>query len=77
MKMQSRKPNPLQIEVAEIIRTAADYWITTNDLYSPSHFTEHSALFEGMELVGEISESQAELLSKALDDILSVIQELK
>jgi len=33
------KPSPLQREVILAIKNELDYWLTTNDIHSPSHGT--------------------------------------
>ncbi len=71
------KPTHKQIEIAKMVKTLVGYWITTNDITSPTHGSdEHDEL---MKLVYDdiLSEEEIEVIETALNNILYIINKVK
>lgn len=68
------KANTKQISACEEIRSQARFWISTNDLSSPTHFCDISECLNGNDL---LTESEADELENKLIDLLTFVKSLK
>ena len=70
------KPTPRQKQVIELVKKQCDYWLSTNDIHSPSHFTEIENELIGMELDNAINEEQMYLLTDVVAKVWAAIADL-
>lgn len=70
------KPTRRQILVIEALKKQCDYWLTTNDIHSPSHSTDIDSELVSLELDDEITEAEQEILSDAIGNVWEKIASL-
>jgi len=71
------KPNDLQKAVAKIVEQQGQFWQQTNDINSPTHFSDIGESFNSMMALDEIDEDAVDIISTRLTDIFVVIRSLK
>jgi hypothetical protein len=70
------KPTRRQKLVIEALKKQCDYWLTTNDIHSPSHSTDIDSELVLLELDDEINEAEQEILSDAIGNVWDKIASL-
>ena len=70
------KPTCRQILVIEALKKQCDYWLTTNDIHSPSHSTDIDSELVLLEMDGEITEAEQKVLSDAIGNVWKSIASL-
>ena len=72
------KPSPLQCEVILAIKNELDYWLTTNDIHSPSHGTSiENDMFANLPDVDPITLGKLDDIEDATKDLWVSIAKLK
>lgn len=71
------KPNKKQIKACEEIKSQALFWISTNDITSPTHGCDISEMTNNLAIFGNLTESEADELESKLFDLLCFIRTLK
>lgn len=70
------KPSELQKEIIELVISQAKFWMNTNDINSPTHFTDNFEEVEKFVCEDKISDTKAEDLVNALDNLYRVIRDI-
>lgn len=68
------KPNKLHIELCELVGKLARYWRNTNDIDSPTHYSDNAEEVNKLALDYDINEEDAELLTDCLDELYHTIK---
>jgi hypothetical protein len=63
------KPTKRQKEVIELVSKLCGYWLTTNDLHSPSHDTDIDSEVSNMTIDDTITVEQGERLAEAIGEL--------
>jgi hypothetical protein len=63
------KPTQRQKEVIELVAKLCDYWLTTNDLHSPSHNGDIDSELSNMTIDDTITVEQGERLADAIGEV--------
>jgi hypothetical protein len=71
------KPSEKQILVIEKVKAQVNFWKTTNDIQSPTHFSDNDQVFDSLVLFDEISELDATKLKDQLNELLTVIRGIR
>lgn len=73
------KPTDLQLRVIAAIKAELDYWATSNDIHSPSHFTSVNEMFNNLDEY-EFGEGpwcdELELLTDIVADLLQNVADM-
>ena len=72
----NRRANETQIEAIGRIKALLDYWATSNDMGSPSHYTEIQSEIGMLEFDGMISEEQEHSLIENANKLFESLKEL-
>lgn len=65
------KPTKLQKKICELIKSQASFWISTNDIYSPTHYNDiEECLYD----IDELSEDAKEELLFALRNLYHLVK---
>jgi hypothetical protein len=70
------KPNKKQIKACEEISSQAKFWISTNDLSSPTHSCDIEEMMSGLVAFGDLTEDEASELEVKLIDLLIFVRSL-
>jgi hypothetical protein len=71
------KPIEKQILVINKIKGQLNFWATTNDIQSPTHFCDNDEIFDSLVLFDEITELDATKLKDQLNELLIVIRGIR
>lgn len=73
------KPTDFQLRVIAAIKAELDYWATSNDIHSPSHFTSVNDMFVNLDEYG-FGEGPMDMELGSIEDhlvnVLGAIQDL-
>jgi hypothetical protein len=67
------KPTQRQKEVIELVAKLCQYWLTTNDLHSPSHDTDIDSEVSNLTIDDTITVEQGERLADAIGELRAQI----
>ena len=65
------KPTNLQKKICELIKSQASFWMNTNDINSPTHYTDIDAELDCIE---ELSEDAKDELLLALSNLYHLVK---
>lgn len=65
------KPTKLQKKICELIKSQASFWMTTNDINSPTHYND---IEESLYDMDELSEEEKEELLFALSSLYHLVK---
>jgi hypothetical protein len=67
------KPTQRQKEVIELVAKLCQYWLTTNDLHSPSHDTDIDSEVSNLTIDDTITVEQGERLADTIGELRAQI----
>lgn len=67
------KPNTLQKKVARMIQAQASFWEGTNDIKSPTHYSDLDADIDNIE---ELSEEQNKELNQLMSNLFAFVKKI-
>jgi hypothetical protein len=67
------KPTQRQKDVIELVAKLCQYWLTTNDLHSPSHDTDIDSEVSNLTIDDTITVEQGERLADAIGELRAQI----
>lgn len=71
------KASEKQIKVMEMCRGQLHFWMTSNDIQSPTHFCDNDEIVSNMTLFDGISELDEQKLRDQLNELLTVIRGIR
>jgi Fe2+ or Zn2+ uptake regulation protein len=63
------KPTPRQKQVIELVKKQCDYWLSTNDIHSPSHNTDIDEEISLLTIDDIITTEQGERVADVLGEL--------
>jgi len=70
------KPTERQKAVIELLKAQCDYWLTTNDIHSPSHATDIESELANLGMDGTLGDIEADVLARGICYVWSHIASL-
>lgn len=67
------KPNTLQKKVARMIQSQASFWEVTNDIKSPTHYSDLDVDIDNIE---ELSEEQNQELNQLMSNLFAFVKKI-
>jgi hypothetical protein len=71
------KPNDKQKKIIDLIKGQVSFWLSTNDISSPTHYCDIDQDCVGLTLENDLTEEQAEELAVKISDLFTFVKNLK
>jgi hypothetical protein len=71
------KPTPRQNKILEMISNQVHFWMNTNDIDSPTHYSDLEDDVQSLEYIDQLSKEDAKQLENMLGDIYDFIKKRK
>ena len=71
------KPTEKQKAIAKVVEQQGQFWQSTNDINSPTHYCDIDETLLLLDVEGIITENERDVLAEKLSDVYSFIKNIK